>query len=302
MSLQVDTALIQKFSADAYHLAQQGESRLRGAVMIETLRAEVGYFDQIGAVDPIQITSRHQDTVYTEVPHARRRLTMDDWANSEIFDSFDRFRMAFDADSKYIQAFAKGMGRQMDRTILSAFFASAATGKSGGTSVAFPSGQQIAVDYVETGSTTNSALTVAKLRKARQLLMDAEAGNEEDLYVAVTQNDITQLMRDTTVISNDFYKDQINKVADGTVSRFAGFNLIRLPASIIPVDGSSNRRLPAWSKSGMLFAEPEGPEINVGKDPSKNFNWRVHMKATFGATRMEEVKVVEIKSHPTALV
>lgn len=298
MSTQITTAMRNQFSEDAYHLAQQKASRLMPYVTVEDQNSEFAFYDQIGSVTPVERTSRHADTPFTEVPHSRRRVGLRDFEMGEIIDSQDKLRMAFDPAGRYVQAFGFAMGRQMDQVILDAFFAAADTGKSGGTAVSFPAGNQIAVDYVETGATANSSLTVGKLRYARQLLLDAEAAEEnEELYIACSQREISGLMRTTEVGSKDY--NEIQPLVSGNVDAFMGFRFIRLAPGRLAVDGSSNRRIPVWGKSGMLFARGEGPVTNAAPDPTKGFNIRLHMKASFGATRMEEAKVVEIKCHPT---
>lgn len=297
MSLQIDTALVNQFSANVMMLAQQMESRLSTACRVETLRGEYGFFDQIGAVDPVERTSRHADTPFTEVPHSRRRVAGRDWEMSEIIDKQDVIRALQDPQGSYTRAFAAGMNRQKDRLFMSSFFAAAQTGKAGTDTVAFPSGQQIAVDYVETGSATNSSLTVAKLRRARELLMDAEVGEGSDLYIACSQREINSLLRDTVVGSMDF--NSIRALVNGEVNQFMGFNFIRIPSGIIPVNGSSNRRIPCWHREGMLYASMLEPETRAAEDPTKGFNIRLYMRSVFGFTRMEEARCVEIISHPT---
>jgi hypothetical protein len=298
MSTQITTAMRNQFSEDVYHLAQQKASRLMPAVTVEDQPAEFAFYDQIGAVTPVERTSRHADTPFTEVPHSRRRVGLRDFEMGEIIDSQDRLRLAFDPAGRYVQAFGYAMGRQMDQVIIDSFFANADTGKTGATSVAFPAGQQIAVDFVESGSTTNSSLTVGKLRQARQLLLDAEAAEEdEELYIVCSQREISALMRTAEVGSRDY--NEIQPLVSGNVDNFMGFRFIRVAPTRLPIDGSSNRRIAAWSKTGMLFTRGEGPITNAAPDPTKGFNTRIHMKASFGATRMEEARVVEIKCHPT---
>lgn len=298
MSTQIPTAYVNQFSANVMMLAQQTESRLVSAVRTETLRGEFGYFDQIGVVDPVQRVSRHADTPFTEVPHSRRRVAADDWELSDIIDKQDVERMLTSPQSNYVRAFAAGMNRRKDRTIVNAFFATAATGKTGASSVAFPAGQSIAVDYVEAGSATNSSLTIAKLRRARELLMDAEVGDGRDLWIACSQREINSLLRDDRLASTDY--NTVQALVDGKVDQFMGFNFIRLPSGLLPVDGSSNRRIAAWHREGMLYASLLEPETRAAEDPTKGFNIRVYMRAGFGATRMEEARVVEIKCHPTS--
>lgn len=298
MSTQITTAMRNQFSEDAYHLAQQKAARLMPTVTVEDQGAEFAFYDQIGAVTPVERTSRHADTPFTEIPHSRRRVGLRDFEMGEIIDSQDRLRMAFDPAGRYVQAFGYAMGRQMDQTIIDSFFATADTGKTGATGVAFPAGQQIAVDFVETGGAANSSLTIAKLRRAREILLDAEAAEtDEELYICCAQREITALLRTTEVGSRDY--NEIQPLVNGQLDMFMGFRFIRVAGSRLPIDGANNRRIAAWSKSGMLFARGEGPITNAAPDPTKGFNIRLHMKASFGATRMEEAKVVEIKCHPT---
>lgn len=299
MSQQIPTNWVNTFRASFAMLAQQMESRLVSAVVDEPINGEFGYYDQIGVVEPVQRVSRHADTPMTEVPHARRRVTAADWEMSEIIDTQDTQRMLTDPQSSYVKAFAAGINRRKDRTIIEAFFADAATGKAGGTTVAFPAGNQIAVDYVESGSATNASLNVAKLRRARTILMDGEAAQDAVLYVACRAQDIQNLLRDTQVSSADF--NTVRALVNGEINTFMGFEFIRLPAARFQQDGSNHFRIPAWSKMGMWFAQLNGLETNAAPDPTKGFNTRLHAKQSFGATRLEEARVVEIKCHATIL-
>ena len=298
MSAQIETAKRNEFSTNVYHLAQQKKSKLLKAVMIEDQNGEYGFYDQIGAVDPVERTSRHADTPMTEVPHSRRRAHMRDWEHSDIIDTQDIVR-AFDPTGRYNEAFGAGMARKMDKVILDAMFEDAMTGKSGTTTVSFLSGNQIAVDYVETGSTANSSLTPAKVRRAREIIVDETDDDEEELFIACSQRELNQMMRSLEVGSDDF--NEVKPLVEGKVNHWCGFTFIRLPSKRFAVDGSGYRRIPAWSKKGMLFARPGGLETNCAKDPTKGFNWRLHMKGTFGAVRMEEALVAEIKCHTTAM-
>jgi hypothetical protein len=164
--------------------------------------------------------------------------------------------------------------------------------------VSFPSGQQIAVDYVESGSAVNSSLTLGKLRRAREILVDVGVEDNE-LYIAVTQREISAMLRDPSATSQDFVS--MRALESGDITRFMGFNWIVMANSpgagmtMFGLDGSNHRRIPVWSKSGMLFAQLIGTEIEAAKDPTKGFNTRLYGKASFGATRLEEARVVEIK-------
>ena len=305
MSTQVSTAWVNQFRANFDMLLGQSKSYLVDAVEQEMLTGEYGYRDQLGNVLPQLRTTRHADTPFTEVPHSRRRFNTQDWEVGEIIDKQDTERMLTNPQSGYAAQFAASFARQRDKTILDAFFADAATGKAGGTTTSFLAGQQIAVDFVESGSATNSNLTLGKLRRARELLVDV-GGAEDDLYIAVTQREISALLRTMEYGSYDY--NMARPLEDGgkDPKPFMGFKWIVMPnvvrnaagtalLTMFPLDGSSHRRIPAWSKKGMLFAQTAATEINAAPDPTKGFNTRLHGRAGFGATRLEELRVVEIK-------
>lgn len=297
MSLQVSAAFVQQFSTNVQHLSQQKASRLRPSVRVELVKGEFAYFDQIGQVNMVERTSRHADTPFTEIPQSRRRVGMRDFEASEIIDSQDRARMLVDPESYYVQAFAAAAGRRMDDEVIAAFFATAYTGKQGTTAVTWPAGQVIAHDYVEAGGAVSSNLTIAKLRRAKELLDAADAGVDPDepRYVACSSREISFLLRSTEITSADF--NSIRALVNGEVDTFMGFNFIRTER--LALNGSSHRRVAAWVKSGIVLAIGEEPVANVASDPTKGFNTRVHYKASFGASRMEEAKVVEIVCNPT---
>lgn len=300
MSTQIDRAYVNQFSANVWMLAQQMNSRLRATVDVEPITGEFAFFDQIGQVDPVEVVSRHADGVITEVPHGRRRLGGRDFVLNEIVDRQDTIRMLQDPASRYVRSFAAGMARQMDRAIMAGFFAPAATGKMGETLVPFPAGQAIDVNYVETGSATNSSLTLGKLRRARELLMDSGADDDE-FFIACRQREINALLRTVEIGSVDY--NNVKALVNGEVNTFMGFTFVVVthrPANpIVQFDGSGNVRIPAYSKSGLMFGLLQEPTTQALPDPTKNGNTRIITTGTFGAVRMEEERVVEIKCHPT---
>jgi hypothetical protein len=307
VSTQIPTAFINQFRANFDMLVQQMDSRLLNAVEQDTLTGEFGFRDQLGAVLPQARTSRHADTPFTEIPHSRRRYQTQEWELGEMIDRQDTERMLTNPQSAYVQAFAASFARQRDKTILDAFFTDAATGKAGATTVSLPAGQQIAVDFVESGSATNSSLTLGKLRRAVELLGDVGA-EDGDMYIAVTQRELTAMRRTLEYNSADYvdFRALQNWRPGMPLPMFMGLNWIVLPNRVVAPDGttlltmfnldaSSHRRIPVWSKKGMLFAQTAGTEINAAPDPTKSFNTRLHGRASFGATRLEEVRVVEVK-------
>lgn len=290
MSIQITTAFVQQYRANVEHLVQQKGSRLRALVRAETQNAEFEFYDRIGATTAQEVTGRHQDTPLINVPHDRRRVSLRDFDWADLIDRPDRIRMLIDPSSPYSQNAAYALGRKMDEVILDAAFGSVYTGKTGATTVTFPSTQQVAVDYVETGAAANSGLTIAKLRKAKQILDANEVDPTERRYIAVTAKQVTDLLKTTEVSSADY--NTVRALVQGELNTFMGFEFVR--TELVRTNASNHRRVLAWAQSGLLLAVGQDIITDIGPRRDKRNSTQVYVSASFGATRMEEEKVVEI--------
>lgn len=290
MSIQITTAFVQQYRANVEHLVQQKGSRLRALVRAETQNAEFEFYDRIGATTAQEVTGRHQDTPLINVPHDRRRVSLRDFDWADLIDRPDRIRMLIDPSSPYSQNAAYALGRKMDEVVLDAAFGSVYTGKTGATTVTFPSSQQIAVDYVESGAAANSGLTIAKLRKAKQILDANEVDPTERRYIAVTAKQVTDLLKTTEVSSADY--NTVRALVQGELNTFMGFEFVR--TELVRTNASNHRRVLCWAQSGLLLAVGQDIITDIGPRRDKRNSTQVYVSASFGATRMEEEKVVEI--------
>ena len=170
MSFQIDKAFVQTYKSNIEVQFQQMGSRLRPAVRQETQNAEFDFYDRIGPADLVEILNRHSDTPLVETTLDRRRISLRDFDWADLIDRQDRLRMLADPTSPYTVNAAYALGRQVDKVIIDAAFGTANTGKTGASTVTFPAGQEIAQDYVESGATANSNLTIGKLHRAMVFL------------------------------------------------------------------------------------------------------------------------------------
>lgn len=291
MSVQITTAFVQQYRANVEHLLQQKGSRLRPFVRVETQNAEFDFYDRIGATSAQEVTGRHQDTPLINVPHDRRRVSLRDFDWAELIDRPDRIRLLIDPTSPYSQNASMALGRKMDAIVIEAAFGSVSTGKTGSSTVTFPAGQQIAVNYVESGSATNSGLTVGKLRRAKQLLDAAETDPSDPRYIICTAKQINDLLQTTEVTSSDY--NSVKALVQGDVNTFMGFEFVR--TELVATDANSYRRVICYSKSGMLLAVGQDITVDIGPRRDKRNSTQVYCSASFGSARMEEEKVLEIK-------
>ena len=285
MSFQVNTAFVQQYTTNVALLLQQRGSKLRDTVTVGSYTGKAAKaVEQIGAVTAQARTSRHADTPLISTPHDARWVFPSDFEWADMIDDQDKLRMLIDPTSPYAMNGAYALGRAMDDTIITAALGTALTGENGSTSTVFDTtNQRIAV-----GAT---GLTVAKLRQARRILMANEVDVAMDpLYIAVTAQQLDNLLGTTEVTSTDF--NTVKTLVSGEIDTFLGFKFIQVER--LGLDGSGDRRCIAWAKSGLHLGMWNDITTKISERADKSYATQVYVKGTFGATRTEEKKVVEI--------
>lgn len=290
MSYQVTTAFVEQYKNNIDILVQQEGSVLRPAVDVETITGDKAFFEQIGSVDAVEKTSRHSDSPYTEVPHARRSVTPADFHCGDYVDKLDKFKMLIDPTSEYAQAFAYALGRQIDQFIIDASIGTAYTGHTGTTATALPSSQKIAVNL----SGSNEGLTLNKLIAAKSLFgqNNVDIRNPRNkLYFVCAQEEKDDLLKVTQVTSADY--NTVKALATGEVNTFMGFEFIQ--TQLVALDSATDiRSCFAFAKSGIRLGMNAEIQTEMEKRADKSFAMYVYTCMSGGATRMEEEKVVQI--------
>jgi len=282
MSTQITTAFVNQFSANVQMLSQQRVSLLRDAVDVESVNGEKAFFDQIGSSAAVKRTSRHADTPVIDHPHARRMVTMSDYEWAALIDEQDKVRLLIDPASNYGKAAAAAMGRAMDTEIIAAALGTAQTGKDGGTATTLPAGQKIAHG--------SAGLTVAKLLSAKETLDAASVDPSIPRTIVVSPKQVSDLLNTTEVKSSDF--NTVKALAQGEINSFMGFNFIT--SNLLTTDGNGNRQVICFAQDGVKMAMGKEPMAKIDERADKSYATQVYYCQTLGATRMEEVKVVEI--------
>ena len=285
MSTQVTTAFVQQYTTNVELLLQQRGSKLAGLVTTGSYTGKAAKaVDQIGAVAAQRRTSRHADTPLVNTPHDARWVHPNDFEVADLIDDQDKLRMLIDPQSSYAINQAYAIGRAKDDEIIKAALGTALTGENGSTSTSFDtSNQQIAAGA--------SGLTVSKLRDAKEILMANEVDVDLDpLCMIVTAKQINDLLNTTEITSSDY--NTIKALVQGDIDTFMGFKFVHCER--LGVDGSSNRRIIAFAKSGMHMGMWNDINTQITQRADKSYATQVYTKATFGATRTEEGKVVEI--------
>lgn len=282
--------------AEGYHHAvelnlQQRGSKLETAVRCETQDVERYFYDRIGPTEAVDIISRHADTPLVETRFDRRAVTLTsaDWG--DLVDRSDQVKMLNDPTSAYALNAAYALGRKKDQRILQAALGTAYTGQKGEKTIAFDKNQQISVDYSDEGGTSNTGLTIDKLRMAREMLDDADIDDMEEQYIVLSARQMNNLLRHTEVTSSDY--NSVRALVNGSIDSFLGFKFIRISSQILPKSGDI-RSVLAWTKSGLLMATSGEVKTDISIRSDKRNATQVYASLDVGASRMDEKKIVEI--------
>lgn len=315
MSFNVNTAFVQQYSTNVMMLLQQQGSKLRGAVQNMRFQGKAASVaEQFGSVSPVRNQSRHSDTPLISTPHDKRWMYPNDYDWADLVDSQDKLRMLIDPTSSYAMAGAWAMGRAIDDEIISAFFNSNNTGENGtsatGTLYSFNSNSQSVGATV--GASAATGMNIAKLRRAKRILMEGLVDIDNDqLFAVISARQHDDLLNEAQAISLDYNTKPV--LVDGKISAFMGINFIvseRIPGgsgfntAINPsiatgsTDGTyttgSRYMIPVFAKSGMAMGVWNDITTSIDRRADKRNSYQVYVTGTFGATRLEEKRCVII--------
>lgn len=308
MSHQITTAFVNQFGANVQHLSQQQGSKLQNAVRKESQKGKKQFFDQIGTVAAVQRTGRHSSTPQLDTPHSRRMVTLKDYEWADLVDDQDKIRMLIDPTSEYALAAAWAFGRTKDDEIITASIATAYTGEDGTTSQTHPNTQK----YAANNGSAFTNLNMKTLRAVKRMLDVQDVQGNLKRYMAVSPSQIESLLGTTEVSSSDY--NTVKALVQGEVNTFMGFEFIWLNrlnttasrgtldaststgvvGSGSTVVGASYRSCFAWAQDGLLLSVGEDYMSRISERDDKGYAKQVYGRMSIGATRMEEVKVVEV--------
>lgn len=313
MSNSVDQAMVDQFSANVMHLSQQSESRLNQYCRQESQSAEAAFYDRIGKSTARRKAGRHSDVEYSDIPHTRRMVTTEDVYDADLVDKEDKLRTIMNIENEYTKAIAASIARDQDEIIIDAALGNAYSGKNGTTAVALPATQRMGASD-GAGTPAFSGLNVLTLRVCRKKFKQNEAINSgEKLIFAMAAQQADDLLGSTEVGSFDY--NSVKALVDGEVDTFMGFKFVEtellpfLAANIttynaatlditsgaITLTAATSRRCVAFTdKRGLLCAKGHEVMGRISEIPKKHYANQVYAKLPIGATRMEEVQVVEV--------
>ena len=294
----IPLAFVEQYSSILNHLAQQRMPRFEGTLEVFDVHGKTRYIEQLGASIATPVTTRTSPTPQITPDFERRALFVQPYQTSELIDDFDHIGLLIDPTSELARNQIYSLNRAKDLQIINAALGTAYTGVNGTTAVTLPSSQLVANNYTASGTATSTNLTLAKLGKTRQILLSNEAIEPgEQLYMAVNSKQLEGLLVNVDQVANYLY-NQVKTLVDGNVDSFYGFKFVRTEQ--LPLDSTGNYRACfAWAKSGLALGIGEGLKTRVDIRPDLSHAIQVRTTQVFGATRLEEKKVVQINCDET---
>jgi hypothetical protein len=293
MSQFVTTHYVQQYTTNVQLLSQQKGSRLRMSVTIGSYKGKQGVpVDQFAATVATKRTTRYPALTPADIQSDRRWVFPSDYDWNDLIDSIDKLRLLIDPQSSYVQSGTAAMNRAMDDEIITAFFGTAKTGVDGGTSTTFPASQQVSASE---GASAATGMNVEKLKAGIQILLANEAwdpASGDRIHCVISAKQNRNLMDEIQVINAD-YNGERPVVNDGFVMSWGKVDFIH--SERLPTNGSSQTRCPMYVKEGMHLGmwQDISADVSQRKDLA-GLPYQVYLYGTFGGTRLEEKKVVEL--------
>lgn len=292
----VDALRSQTYSTNLSLLAQQFGSKFGQACITTPVSGAKAarLTSQLSSTTAQERTTRAEPAMNIRLDHTGRWVYFRQFDWGTVIDDIDLLQTNISPQGQYVRSGVSAMARTEDDLFLAAFFGTAKTGETGGTSTTFGSGltdtNQVAVNL----SGNNEGMTLAKMEQAMKYLL----ANEVDLDMEVPIIGISPLQHKelkslTEVKSFDFNTRRVLG-EDGMLKHFNGFDLII--SNRLPTDSNSYRRCPVWVKSGMgrgLWKDISG-QVRKRADLQGNPDYAETTMA-MDFTRLEEARCVEIK-------
>lgn len=128
--------------------------------------------------------------------------------------------------------------------------------------------------------------------------MDANDVDAEGRKIAMTAEQLEDLLNLTPIISADY--NTVKALVGGAVNTFLGFDVVQVNGlridgtKILPFVTGADRAVMCWQMDNVVLGLGAAPSARITERADKNYATQVFFSMSIGATRMQEVAVVEI--------
>jgi len=309
MAYTFDQAFYKKYSDAIYMNIENAGDSFTGRARMEDIGGETTFFETIGSVYATTAAGGYSvATPLMEPTHAKRALAQTDNHVAVRLAKLDEAKALVDFKSAYVKRIGQALARKRDIAFIKGALGTAVTGKDlSGTATFDFTNQQIAVDVGSTGAT---GLNVEKLRKVRAKFWENGYKSGEKIYMAVTGNQIADLLAEQEVGSADY--NTVRALVNGEVGSFMGIELVQcelLPylntannafylswTNDAPVDTDTtlDRACFAWTEDSVVYGLNPNMITRVSERDDLSYAWQAYACEGAGAVRLEEKGVVSV--------
>lgn len=291
MLTQIPEFYTTQFGDNWEHLLQQKDSRLEGKCKKATVVGKERTFNQLGKGKMRLITTRNGKTVPSDSTMAKRWVRPKGYDEVTYIDEFDPIALGevITPESEHVMQHAMAAKRTIDEVLIAALEGTAYIGEDGTDAVDLGAGQKVAVDYVKSGSTVNSGLTLAKLIKAN-FILDKNEVPKEGRYFIHSAKQLDDLLNNVVEVKSSDYNN-VKSLVDGTVNRFLGFEFV-MTELLTLVTATDVRTCIAYHKDGVVLGTGKEKKVKISVRDDLNETIQIRTVLMVGASRLEEERVV----------
>lgn len=281
----VDKVFVQTYETILRHLAQQWPSRLRPYVVEKSVQSAAHNWERLGTAEAQQKTTRLQATPVQDWPWSRRVSVPKTWDTGDSTEQEDIVQMIIDPNSNIAMSQGAAMRRAFDDEIIAAATGDALDGD--GNAVSFPAGQVVG-DYT-------APISFDMVTEVSEKFLENDIDPMEPKVMVIGPTQARKLLQLTEATSADFNALRPLQ-SEGIVRNWMGYTWI-VSTRLLYDSGGPTTDLNCFAMTMKALGLQVNRDISsrITEDPSVSYAWRIYSFATFGAVRVEDEHIVNVR-------
>lgn len=294
MAFTIDKAFIKSYENTVRHLAQQGESKLRGRIAEKGPTSEEHSFKIVGpqtmGLKSARGTGgRRADSPVNDTVWSNRVAIPTTYDGGDTVEKEDELRMVISPTSEITKAFGMAAKRQFDDVIIDAADADALDEE--GAANVFPAGQIVGDGLSE--------ISFDKVTEIGELFQTNDIDPDVPKTAVIGPKQARKLMHDPKATSGD-YVNAKQLVSGGYVRNWMGFDWI--VSNRLNSKGAGRVSCLFFTAAALGLLVLEDISGDIAKNPSKSFMWQLYYRFTAGAVRVEDKQIVLFDAKNTVTI
>jgi hypothetical protein len=285
------------FADNFAHVIQQRTAKLAGRVHVDNFTGKEKVYKDLETLSFTRRSGRLTKSTPTQVTAHNRKMSKIDFKCQVEFDRLDDDFLGSlgQPDSETMQSMVMAWDRTMDAEIVTAASATVYGGvEPYVTAITLPASQQVAVNYVQSGSPANSGLTPHKIIKAVSILETNEIDPlMEECCIALNPKAKLDLMAYVEASPNEVWAMMIAEWLKNPSGKLFGLTPV-MTNSLTNVAATDIDTLLVYSKTRGIYVAPDRLETHIDVIPTKDHAVQISAYGLCGFMRRYEKTVVEI--------